>query len=183
MITAEIMKRVWEAVAVIAIAALLMAAGAAIERHLYVTPAQKALASQTGAYEQASGDAKQSKINQEKKQDENTAQSTEDYQTTIDQLIASLANANRMLHTKPKVVYKYVPRPADGSRRSPETGTQSEGPHPGFEPSPCEDLTDADPCSVSREFFNNALMDAAGVDGYANWVARQGFPIGPVTLQ
>ncbi|CAB4132080.1 hypothetical protein UFOVP138_37 [uncultured Caudovirales phage] len=39
----------------------------------------------------------------------------------------------------------------------------------------CRD-TASDPCTVGRTLYNNALMDAAAVDGYASWVQGIGFP-------
>lgn len=156
------------AIIALLVIALLMMVGAILDHTVFVVPLAAKVAAQSSADKQASLDAKQAIVKQEVKQNDLTQSAEAEYVDTIKQLQSaiSLLQHAAPTHNEP------VSAPSGCTIVTAQPVVQPRVIRQGT----CE-ATGDDPCSVERLFFNAALMDAAAVDGYANWVKSQGFPV------
>ena len=152
-------------IALTAIAAAFVAIGAGVDHYWFASPAIAKLNTLEGRTKQASDDAKAAAAKQKENQDVQTKQSSLAYADVSTRLSAALAR----LRSQPAGnSHQPVPAAADSTARVDRAIEQSFG--------SCEN-TGNDPCTVERWFFDNALKDAARLDGYDDWVKRIGFPI------
>jgi len=151
--------------ALAAIAAAILAVGAGLDHYWFAAPAIAKLNTLEGQVKQASDDAKAAAAKQKENQDAQTKQSGRAYADMSARLNAALAR----LRSQPAGnSHQPMPPVADSTARVDRVIEQSFG--------SCEG-TGSDPCTVERWFFDNALKDAARLDGYDDWVKRIGFPV------
>lgn len=163
----------WHYIALIAIAAILMGLGAAIDHHYYVTPIRAELNQQKGADAQSSKDATESAKKTENTQNEQTAQSLEYWKSQA----ISLGDALSRMRQQPKSQNQHMPSASIGSSGIHEAIGQYGGIGTSKGLSPCFGSS-ADPCSVERKFYENALDDADLINnGWQDWAKRQHIPI------
>ena len=143
------------------LAALLMAAGAAIDHHYFVKPVEAQQNQQIGATIQASSDVTAENKRIEEKQNEQTKQAAIAYADAVDRL-------NQWVRWRSGT---------DNKRVSPFTLSTSAIAASSVQPRGTCDGSGDDPCLIERIFYNRALADAAAVDGWGDWADRQGFPI------
>lgn len=163
----------WHYVALVAIAALLMGAGAAIDHHLYVTPVQAEINQQKGVNEQASKDAIESVKNTEKAQNEQTAKSLEYWKSQA----LSLGDALSRMRQQPKPKGQHLPATSVSASGIHETVGEYGRIGTGQIIQPCFGSSE-DPCAVTRNFYENALDDAdLRNNGWQDWAKRQHIPV------
>jgi len=152
---------IWKSVAAVMLAALLMAAGAAIDHHYFVKPVEAEQNQQIGATTQAKIDITAENKRIEDKQNEQTKQAAIAYADAVDRL-------NQWLQRRSGADNKRMPSASISSSTIATSSVQPRG--------TCDSSGD-DPCLIERIFYNRALADAAAVDGWGDWADRQGFPI------
>jgi len=164
---------IWHYVSLIAIAVILMGIGGAIDHHLYATPIRDELNQKKGADTQASNDAKQAVVKQEQSQNEATQSSLTYWKSRADNLDAALER----MRNQPAKNNEHLPSASDRSGSIYETIGQYSRFRASNVIQPCLGSS-ADPCSVSRKFYENALDDADMLNnGWQDWAKRQGFPV------
>lgn len=163
---------VLKAIIGVLIAAAFMSVGALIDHHLYVVPIKATLDKQAGADLQASHDAIAEVKATTETQNANTVQSANSYADSV----VRVNSAIERMRKHPTTHIEHLPslavrtgEPTESLVQPPNAGTSAGG-------SDCES-TGSDPCTVVRAFFESGLKDAAAVEGYAEWVTSQHFPI------